>query len=241
MLAIVFAALWLVAGTAALLFHQLTPWWFARQIIREDPSLSVVPVPLEDKSVAAIYGLRIERLDFSLQVPWNEIEGEQTSKTISNIAFKEGGILLIFNPSDALDTVKMVRGKEETAKDINQLLGARALSSNYDLMAAELATKPSQVKWWGSRNENVRSLLLLNLKSMELHHLNAIYPIASQELHGFQLGNPAVAPYKVEIDLFDREDRRYQILIHGRDGRGPILTQPEINAMVASLQPIPHS
>jgi hypothetical protein len=55
------------------------------------------------------------------------------------------------------------------------------------------------------------------------------------------LGNPAIAPYSVELDLFDRNDRRYKIIIIGKDKKRPVLTQADINAMVASFRPIPHS
>jgi hypothetical protein len=108
-------------------------------------------------------------------------------------------------------------------------------------MAAELGATPSQVKWWATRTANVRSLVLLNLKSMEMNDTNAIYQLTAEEMHGFQLGNPAIAPYRVELDLFDRNDRRYQIIINGKDEQRPVLTQAEINAMVASFRPIPHS
>jgi hypothetical protein len=60
-------------------------------------------------------------------------------------------------------------------------------------------------------------------------------------MHGFQIGDPALSPYKVVLDLYDRSDRRYQILIVGKDLTHQVITQAEINGMVASLRPIPHS
>jgi hypothetical protein len=109
-------------------------------------------------------------------------------------------------------------------------------------MAAELAATPSQVKWWSTRTTKARSLILLNLKSMEvLETTNRIYLQTSEEMHGFQIGDPALSPYKVELDLYDRSDRRYRILIAGKDLTHQVMTQAEINGMVASLRPIPHS
>jgi hypothetical protein len=108
-------------------------------------------------------------------------------------------------------------------------------------MAAELAATPAQVKWWSTRTTNARSLVLLNLKAMQILDSKAIYLQSSEEMHGFQFGNPAVPPYKVELDLYDRNDRRYKILILTKGQTHQVLTQGEINAMVGSLRPIPHS
>ena len=76
---------------------------------------------------------------------------------------------------------------------------------------------------------------------MEMRDSNAIYRIDADELHGFQFGNPASAPYGIELQLFDRNDRRYDIVISRRSQNTPFLTQPEVNAIVASIRPIPHS
>jgi hypothetical protein len=242
-LAIVFGSLGLIAGIGALLEYQLMPWILAHQIIRDNQHLSVVPVPLPDKSIATLNGLRIERFDFSFQVPWKKIEREQTSQTISYLAFKEGVSLLITNPSDALNSVKSFQEAAKIPHDadvIRQLFGSKALSSNYYLMAEELTATPSQVKWWTIRTENIRSFELLTHKSIEIRDSSSIYLLASEAMHGFQFGNPAVAPYKVELDLFDRNDQRYQIMISGKDEQHPFVSQPEINAIIASLRPIPH-
>ncbi len=235
---ICFAALWLVAWAST----PLIAWHFAQETIRDNPHLNLVPMPVQDRSVVALDGLQIKHFEYSLQIPWKDVDVERDAKMVFVLHFKRGVALMLFAPSTAVDTVKLIRGKnEEDTKAVTRLLGARALSSNYDLMAAELAATPAMVRWWATPTENARCITLLNLKSVEMHESNAIYMQSSEEMHGFQFGNPAVAPYRVELDLFDRNDRRYQILIAGKDLTRQALTQAEINAMVASLRPIPHS
>jgi len=235
-----FAIAYLLAATAS----YLMPWYAAREVSRNSPNLGVVPIPVPDKSIAKLEGPRIEQFDFSFQVPWQEVEQQKTGKMISALTFKEGATLLIINPSTALDNKRIVQGGETAGQDANAIrgvLGARALSSNYDLMAAELEATPAQVKWWATRRENVRSMVLLGLKSMEANEANAIYKASNDEMHGFQIGNPALAPYRVRILLFDRNDRRYEIWINVHQGRVQVLSQAEVNGIVASIRPIPHS
>jgi len=49
--------------------------------------------------------------------------------------------------------------------------------------------------------------------------------------------NPDVAPYEAHIDLLDLADRHFAFDVTGPEGHGEVLTQTEINAIVASIQP----
>lgn len=243
-LLIIFVTLGLVGVGAMLVSFQMMPWWFARQTVLENPRLSIAPSSLPDKSIAALSGLSVERFGYSFQVPWKEIERDRELREVSAISFKDGGSLLIPDPLTAVDLSGILREAAKTDQEkelLRRVFGPRALKSNYDLVAAALAATPSQVKWWASRTENIQSFELLSQKELEMHDYLAIYPINSAEMRGFQFGNPAVAPYNVELDLFDRNDRRYKIKIRGKDENHPFITQAEINAMVASIRPIPHS
>jgi hypothetical protein len=149
----------------------------------------------------------------------------------------------MFDPSTAFSRVRALQGKGRTqreAKAIRNLFGSHALSSNYDLMAAELAT-PAESSWWDSLLEGKRRTILLTLKSVEMNDSNAVYGISANELHGFQFGNPAVTPFEVSLVLFDRNDRRYDIWFHRKEKNAPFVTQAEVNGIVASIRPILHS
>jgi hypothetical protein len=151
---------------------------------------------------------------------------------------------MVFNPTSAVNgaNANIVKGtSEHDRRIILGIMGSRALSSNCDFMAAELAATPDQVKWWKPRTENTQNMILLTLKSMEMHDFREIYTLEFGEMRGFQFGDPAVPPYKVWLDLYDVNNRRYQIWMVAHIPSQPFLSQAEINGIVASLHPIPHS
>lgn len=115
------------------------------------------------------------------------------------------------------------------------------MRSGYDWMASELAATPDQIRWW-NRTNNVRLTVLLGMKSIEMTgNCTAIYKAENSELHGFQLGDPAIAPHRVTLDLFDVNNRRYELVASSRNADHPVVTQADINAIVASIRPVLHS
>jgi hypothetical protein len=236
-LLIVFGSLGVIVEIDTVLEYQLAPWLTARDLCRDNPHLNLLPIAIQDKSRARLSDERVEFSGFSFQTPSKEFDFKRIGKGISVLTFEDGGTIIDFSPVQDFDPLKLMRSDARLART----LGPEVMRSNYALMAAEVAATSDQVKWWRTPRQNARSSVLLARKDLVVLDLAPIYSIASDAMHGFQLGNPAVSPYKVELDLFDQNDRRYQIMISGKDGQPPVLTQPEINAMVASFRPIPHS
>ena len=196
-----------------------------------------MPIALPNVGLATLNGVRIERFGFSLQTPWKVVDHERDFKGLSVFAFKGGGSIMISDPSRSLDTLKLMRTDARMA----QILGQEAVRSNYALTAAGMAATPGQVKWWGTPHGNARSMALLGIKMTATHELGTVYTVQSGELRGFQEGSPSVPPYRVQLDLFDGADHHYEITIADADGTSPVLSQAQLNAMVASLKPIPHN
>jgi hypothetical protein len=103
------------------------------------------------------------------------------------------------------------------------------------------------VKWWRFHtriNERTDYLvitkfsILSSIASPHFATLGPIYPISAGMFRGFQIGNPDVSPYEARLDLFDGGDRHFAFDVSGPEGHGRVLTQPEVNAMVASIRPI---
>jgi len=55
-------------------------------------------------------------------------------------------------------------------------------------------------------------------------------------MRGFQYGDPMVAPYNVNLDLFDGSDWHYRLSIVGQNDHRPVITQAQINGLVASFR-----
>jgi hypothetical protein len=232
----IIVSLGVLAGVGTLAFYQLTPWMTARALSRDDPRLNLLPLSLPDKSLATPNGIRIECDRFSFQAPWKEVVRDKIGTGISCAAFSSGGTIYIFGP-DKMDWARVLRSDARTAR----VLGRETIASNYAMTVAEVSTTSDQVKWWRTRGQNARSYALFVWKSTALNGQGPLYAVSFGELHGFQEGNPSVAPYRVDLNLFDSGDRHYEISISAEKDSGPILSQPEINAIVASFHPIPHN
>jgi hypothetical protein len=110
-------------------------------------------------------------------------------------------------------------------------------------MQAAMCATPEQAKWWrfrSSQNERAQLLLLTKfLLLMDSSHAfgtdHPIYMISAGEMRGFQLGNPNVPPFETHLDLFDKADRHLVLDVTGPKGHEQVLTQEEINAVVASI------
>ena len=215
-------------------------WHFAREASQAHQNLSVVPTDLKDTTIGKLKGPRIEKFGFSFQVPWSDIEHERNAKSASALFFRDGAGLIVFDPADEVDGARIIRGNTAREQQLmNRVLGSQALSSNYELMAAELQSTPGEVKWWATREQNVRSLILLTHKGVHLGDAKVIYEIHSGTLRGFQYGDPNSPPYRVNLELFDKTDHHYKIFIAGKDKATACVTQAQINGLVASFRGLP--
>jgi hypothetical protein len=143
------------------------------------------------------------------------------------------------------DEDSVIFGPVQSDDDAKKLLGPELLHSKYKLLQAAMSATPEQVKWWRFRSsQNQRAALLLLLKFVALteftpmHSLaiRPIYTIASGEFRGYEFGDPAKPPYDTHVDLYGGATRHIAFDISGVDGHGQVLTQEEINAMVASIR-----
>lgn len=225
----------ILAGALAICW-LLEPWYFAWELSRREPQLYVTPKPLSITNRAEVDPERISAFEYSFQVPWNQIDKRKDSRSVTIIRFQGGGIVMVFNPNQLTNLSAQLRGN---ARDLDRVFGSRALSSGYNWMEAELMANPGDIHWWDRRG-NVRTAVLLGLKQIDILDDRAIYRIANREMHGFQFGDPANPRHRVRLELFDVNDRRYEIMISSTAPAG-LLNQPQVNAIIDSIRPIPHS
>jgi hypothetical protein len=204
------------------------------------PNLAAVLQPLPDTTIAPEGITHITRFGYSLSVPWKELESERDMKLGHLLSFRDGGNVMLFNPAEASDGAKAMRGKTAQENGLMRFVfGSKTLSSNYELMSAALKARPDDVHWWSGRRRNVEMFLLLINKEMVLHKSPLFYAIQTPSLEGYQIGDPQVAPYVVTLELFDSQDRHYTIWVTGQNKQPLKMTQAEINAMAASIAPMP--
>jgi hypothetical protein len=213
-----------------------------RDFSRDDPSLSLLPVPIPTAATVPLAGPRIAAFGISVQSPWSDIVAQrEVGKSMLATSSKEG-VVLLFGPGFEPDAAAAWRGgPPKQNRVITSVLGERELSSNYELLSAAVRVTPKQAHWWATRRENARVMLLVMQKGLAMTRgTNAIYEVAHGELRGFQFGDPDVAPYVAALDLFDSHDRKYTIRIRSKTKDAPSFTQKQVNAMVASIEISPQ-
>jgi len=228
-----YCALWLLAGTIQLITGQFTPWLLARDLKRENPQLSQIPIPIPDHSLVAIDGTRIKFYGASMDTPWKQISRQKVSQSVSIWNFENGANLLVENPSEIRDLARLMRNQPESVP----FLGKDILQTESSMFAAAMYSTPDGVKWWKPPAENARAMTLVELKDIYCHNYGKLFSVSFGRMQGFQEGALNAAPNKIVLNLFDPSDSRYQIIITGDKGKPIPLTQAQLNSMIASIQP----
>jgi hypothetical protein len=239
-----------IIGTLGLLaaigygaLYLISPWLGSRQMGRFDPRLNLVPASLPIKVQAPLSGPSIDCCGFTFRLP-DEVAKTFRNDEFTRVRFRNGGFLMSQNVLQAPSILERTINE----KSAQGLLKKTDLASKYSLMEAAMWATPEQAKWWRfhtSANERVGYLLVTKmfvisqLFSRHSSTVGPIYAIGFGEFRGFQVGNPDVAPFEAYVDLFDAADRHFAFQVTGPEGHGPVLTQTEINAIVASIQPPP--
>lgn len=240
----VICALCLVAAIYYGVNYLMEPWLVSRQMLTFDPRLSMIPENLPTKAEAPLSNAAINPYAFRVPLPNEEIARTIQGGLSTVVLFRKGGMLMIHNPSRDSGIPEFATGD----KYAKRFVGQEAIHSKFKLMQAAMRATPEQVKWWRFRNlenERVEYLLftkfsiLMEIESPHVFTLRPIYTISAGGFQGFQIGDPDVPPYDAHLDLFDGTDRHLAFDVSGPTGHGQVLTQAEINAIMASIRPIP--
>jgi hypothetical protein len=235
--------LFLLAAVGYGVVYLLSPWLVSQQLSKVDPRLNIVPVDLPSKVEAPLSSASIDCFGFTLRLP-NGVEKTFRGDQHRTVRFRNGGLLGCEDMSRGFDLLEL----KISEKNTHQLLGEEVFHSKFSLMRAAMWATPEQAKWWRFRtlaNQSVEYLLITKFSALSQiisshpFTIRPIYTIASGQFRGFQVGCPDIAPFETRIDLFDAVDRHFEFDVTGPDGHGPVLTQTEINAIVASILPTP--
>ena len=245
----VFVVLWLIAGIGYGVLYLLAPWVEARHLGKYDTRLNTIPAIASSQMQARLSNASFDHYGFKFLLPNREVGRTYAGETETTIFFTNRGLLIVRNPQpfDVANLLPIVKKD----KRVEQLLGQELAQSNMNLMQAALSATPKQVKWWRFRSaQNQREEILLTLKFYmfiacstvpDLSMKAPVYSIAFGAFRGIQCGDPNAPPYDAHIDVFDQDNRHFSLDITGPTGHGQVLTQEELNAMVASIRPSPQN
>lgn len=231
----------LLAAVGYGVLYLISPWLGARNLGNLDPQLSIVPVELSNKAMAPLSSSSVDYYGFKFFLPNKEIQRTFEREWATTLLFRSGGALAIQNASRSPETFALVNHDGHTER----LLGQELVHSKFKLLQAAMSARPDQLKWWkfrSSENEKAELLLLAKFSALDTSFsarfstVRPVYAIAFGQFRGFQVGSPDVSPNDTHIDVFDGADRHFELDITGQEGHGQVLTQEEINALVASIQ-----
>jgi len=216
-------------------------WHTAREIALENPNVALMPQPLADTRVGTLKdGMSISCFGYVIQVPWATTKVMKDFKTVAIFGFADGSSLQIFDPADHMDMLKATPADEAAQREgLRPLLGDDAVRSHYDYANAELYARPNEIAFFHSRHRNARAMMLLTMKSMDIPEgTTVIYSVTDAHIRGFQFGDPKKVPMLIQLLLFDDHDRAMKLTLKGpRGSTQPVLTQEQINAIIASVRP----
>jgi hypothetical protein len=173
-----------------------------------------------------------------MQTPWTWTQTVHSTLTpgMAMSAFPDHHLVIALSEPNMGDDFE-----DKMLRNISGKQGPEVKLTRLDLMAAEMATTPTDLKWWRSRIRNEAASFLLEMKALKLGRAKVIYRIDGGNLRGFQEGDPQIAPYSVHLDIFDASDRHYQVGFEPAPGSRPDITQAQINSMAASLRYAPQN
>jgi len=218
---------------------RITGWYIIHKFSVDSPNIGVMPKAMQDTSVATLTGIRLEQFGFSFQVPWTDEPARRDGTSVLFMSFRDGRGLIVFNPATQLDAAKLMQTEMlKSSPESARMWNASTLKSNYDLMSAELRSDPGRFVPWAAKDEFLRGSVLLPLKAGLVGEATAVYEMNLGPLRGFQFGDPHTEK-KIHLELFDAADRHYSIIISGKLPLASSISQSEINALVASIHPMP--
>jgi len=243
LLAVFSALLAIMVGLLTLtpIVSHVETWHDARKFCRDEPVVAILPQPLKDTALADLNnGMTITHFDYSVQVPWTKTKIVRDFKTLVTMSFDNGTSLVMSGPAGNPDPLGTATRNEAAQRQLlRHFWGDEAISSHYDFVKAEMSAQPRDVSIFHSRSANARANTLMLFKRFTVPEgSTVIYSVGSGQLRGFQFGNPKKAPTSVELLLFDQHDHSLKLSFRGPNGSTqPVLSQEQINAIVASIQP----
>jgi hypothetical protein len=225
--------LWLLTITTG---HVMI-WYEAKDIVKSEPRVALQPQVLRDTRAANLKdGTIVSHFGDSLQVPWTKTTVEKDFRTIYSVDFSDGSSLLMFDPAERQDLLTPYASNKPALSYLRSWLGDEAVRSHYDYAKTVVYAEPTEISLFHSRRTNAKAMFLLSMKSLEIpDRTTVVYAVSAPHCRGFQFGDPGKGPTFIDLLLFDDHDRGLNLIFKGPRGvTQPVLTQEQINGMIAS-------
>jgi hypothetical protein len=227
---------------AVLFGSQTMDALLARYELRKLPDVAETPAGLADTSIATKPHRKATHFGYEFELPWDDVD-EQKSKTrgqIEVIAFRSGNAFWFsaFPPKDFVHEI-MKTGQLDP-ESFRRLCGDEASESDYGFNKIMLQATPSDITPFVSPRRAAAAVWLLMIKGMSMPPAKSgIFSIQAGDFRGFQFENPRSRPNRISDYLYSEHGGIDLIFFQKVDGSAPVISQPEINRIIESIQAIP--
>jgi len=223
----------LVLALVTFAYHQrvtISMMYANPELTGNDPWLHAVPRPLLDLRATDDPGTQIKAFGFEFEVPWKGSETPVRGEFIKRFSFEEDRVVALWNPSTDPNFAALLR-----SEGLSRILGRDAVNSRYSLEAATLNATPHPINLFTPPSESIRQFILLTQKSAEEHRGTVdILSVASHDLRGFQIGDPARVS-SVLLLLFDKSDDELEVLVFKNPKTKSRITQGDVNRIIQTI------
>lgn len=238
--------LWLAGIAVAFVVYgdlfgpQTAAYGAAHWIAWKDPTVNIVPQPLNYGSASESPGTTLSYFGNSFEAPWKGLVEQKQSANIKVVAFASGQALMIWAPMGKTGELEGITADKEIGSPAMRNLFADELKSTpYQQTWIILNATTSQVKFLDPARVSSRTLELLLFKEMgEIESETGMYSFQTSTARGFQLGNPA-STWRTRLDFFDSAGNSLGEISCWL-GKTPSArgTQAEINRIIQTFHPV---
>jgi hypothetical protein len=202
------------------------------------PYLKAVPQPLPTTIATAVQERNLEFYGIGFEAPWKGPAKKTEGDARAEIDFPSGPIIIFFNPASEGDLVGRIRGGDpHVYSSYEAIFGTGFFADNYSLYSAVYSAAPNEVWPFTSRSKAIRINTLLMWKLQYGTNGSDIYSVQTNNMRGFQLGDPSKDRSVME-HLFDDQGGQLRILFASKSGQPGTIPQADINCVLYSLKPL---
>jgi hypothetical protein len=232
-------AVFLVAGYVVEWGPQTLVWLEAKQWASVNPWLLEVPEPLPAPLSPPSKGTDVKAYNYEFTAPW-PIATITPSLTYVLVRFRPGQAVVFFDPEAQLDTLRVLKNSKplEYQKFVN-MFSEHPIETNYALYESVYGASPAQLSPFTPVRTALRLNTLLQWKlSFGTEGGAGAHSLVFGDNRGFQFGDPDTGK-PVAVRIFNDRDKQFRFLFNVSAGSDAKITQADIDAMIATLRPVP--
>jgi hypothetical protein len=225
--------------TYALIFGNPTRIvWSMKKEAASNPRLSVVPIPLSDKSISPAKGTPENFFGYQFEVPWQGGEQKQRESIAVVISQSSQEAVMFFDPTGQQGFIRMMKVTPGLrVAYLNPLYGRENVQSDYEFARAALNASPSQLSLFLPWSKEVYAANLLMIKEASIMgSQTGLYSFEIGQLRGFQHGDP-VRDKNVVVEAYYAAGRKFMVIFSSKSGPNGGMTQPDINRVLQTIRP----